>query len=111
MCQQCIEKLVKGLYVLFCEEEPPRTHNIGLISKKIVDCNYDKFQEIEEYAKKKDQFSEFFVRLLAYYIAERYPTYKEKLSQAVDQQEAAEILAKTEEVFAWLLSLKKYAPA
>jgi len=36
---------------------------------------------------------------LAYYIAERYSSYKEKLSQAVDQQEAAEVLTTTEEVF------------
>jgi hypothetical protein len=53
----------------------------------------------------------FFVKLLAYYIAERYPSYKEKLSQAVDQQEATDVLALTEEVFIWLISLKQFAPA
>ncbi len=110
MCQQAIEKLAKGLYVLFCEEEPPRTHNISLVFKKIVESQSGKFEDVENYIEKKEQYGSFFIKLLAYYIAERYPSYKEKLSQAVDQQEAAEVLAITEEVFTWLLSLKQYAP-
>lgn len=111
MCQQAIEKLVKGLYVLFCEEEPPRSHNISMVFNKIVEAQPGKFGDVETYVQRKDQYGAFFIRLLAYYIAERYPSYKEKLSQAVDQQEAAEVLSATEEVFIWLLSLKQYAPA
>ena len=110
ICQQAIEKLVKGLYVLFCDDEPPRTHNIAMVFKKIIDCQTAIFQDIKEYSEEQEQYRDFFVKLLAYYIAERYPSYKEKLSQAVDHQEAVEVLAKTEEVFTWLLSLKQYAP-
>lgn len=110
MCQQAIEKLVKGLFVLFCEEEPPRSHNISMIFKKVIESQSDKFEGIETYTVKKEKYGSFFVKLLAYYIAERYPSYKEKLSQAVDRQEAVEVLTTTEEVFAWLLYLKQYAP-
>lgn len=45
----------------------------------------------EDFIRKADQYNAFFVKLLAYYIAERYPSYKEKLSQAVDQQEATDV--------------------
>jgi HEPN domain-containing protein len=39
MCQQAIEKLVKGLYVFKLNEEPPRTHNILTFSTKYtVNC-------------------------------------------------------------------------
>jgi HEPN domain-containing protein len=110
MCQQPIEKLVKGLYVLFCEEEPPRTHSISMVFKKIIEFQPDIFEDLEAYRKKREQYGSFFVKLLAYYIAERYPSYKEKLSQTVDRQEATEVLTTTEEVFKWLLSLKQYAP-
>ena len=35
MCQQAIEKLVKGLFVLYLNEEPPKVHNIVFVFKKI----------------------------------------------------------------------------
>lgn len=111
MCQQSIEKLVKGLFVMFCDQEPPRTYNIAQVFKHVVEAIGGESKDTEEFILKLDQYNGFFVKLLAYYIAERYPSYKEKLSQAVDQQEAAEVLALTEEVFIWLISLKQFAPA
>jgi len=95
---------------MFCNQEPPRTHNIAHIFKHIIEA-IDKSNHSEDFIRKSDQYNAFFVKLLAYYIAERYPSYKEKLSQAVDQQEATDVLALTEEVFVWLISLKQFAPA
>ncbi len=46
MCQQAIEKLAKGLYVLYKDEEPPRIHNIWNIFDRIFDI--DKFEEKEK---------------------------------------------------------------
>lgn len=102
MCQQAIEKLVKGLYVLHKQEEPPRTHNISLVFNRI-------FQEINEsfFLEEKKKTIPFFEQLFAYYISERYPSYKERLSSIIDQEEASKVLIKTEEVFMWLVSLKK----
>lgn len=111
MCQQSIEKLVKGLFVMFCDQEPPRTYNIAQVFKHVAEAINEESKDTEEFILKLDQYNGFFVKLLAYYIVERYPSYKEKLSQAVDQQEAAEVLALTEEVFIWLISLKQFAPA
>jgi len=45
MCQQAVEKLVKGLFVLHKGEEPPRIHNIWNIFDRIFDI--DKFEESE----------------------------------------------------------------
>lgn len=103
MCQQSIEKLVKGLYVVHLDEEPPRSHNILMIFKRIFVNKTDK-----ELTVKKEEYGPFFVKLLAYYISERYPSYKEKLSSAINHNEAEEVLRKTEEVFVWLKSLSKY---
>lgn len=111
MCQQSLEKLVKGLFVMFCGSEPPRSHNIAQIFKQVLESGDYEFKNDAGFIGKYDKCNEFFIKLLAYYIAERYPSYKEKLSQAVDQQEAAEVLARSEEVFEWLLSLKQFAPA
>ena len=34
MCQQAIEKLVKGLYILYVNDDVPRIHNIKTIFKR-----------------------------------------------------------------------------
>jgi HEPN domain-containing protein len=111
MCQQAIEKLVKGLFVLYKKEEPPRTHNIVLVIKKIFNDQLLEIKMIADnksYQVKLEEYSPFFARLLAYYISERYPSYKEKLSVSIDRIEATEVLGKTEEAFIWLSSLKKF---
>jgi HEPN domain-containing protein len=38
MCQQAIEKIVKGIYVLYTGEEPVKTHNIALVFNNLCDC-------------------------------------------------------------------------
>lgn len=102
MCQQAIEKLIKGLYVLHKGEEPPKIHNIWNIFDRVFDI--DKFEEDEKTIV--EEYFSFFDELLAYYISERYPSYKEKLSQSITKDKAKEVLLKTREVFIWLISLK-----
>ena len=102
MCQQAIEKLVKGLFVLYKGEEPPRIHNIWNIFDRIFDI--DKLGKEEKIVAEK--YFSFFDELLAYYISERYPSYKEKLSQSITKEKANEVLIKTKGVFSWLKSLK-----
>jgi len=73
MAQQAIEKIVKGLYVLYIDREPPRSHNIWLIIKGLM--------EVEQFTGnhvlfKAQEYKLFFSDLLFYYIAERYPDYK-----------------------------------
>jgi HEPN domain-containing protein len=100
MCQQAVEKITKGLFVLNNGEEPPRTHNILSVFEKI------QFKGTQSIPPKLDEYKEFFEELLAFYISERYPSYKEKISTTIDQKNAHEILIKTQEVFSWLRSLK-----
>lgn len=99
MCQQAIEKLVKGLYVWYLDQEPPRTHNIYSMYKTIFENN-------KQALERESQYAPFFAELLAYYISERYPSYREKLSAVVVKEKAIEVLHKAREVFVWLQSLK-----
>ena len=108
MCQQAIEKLVKGLYVLYTGMEPQRTHNIWLIFKAFSES--DMFlQRVRDpdFENKKTAYKPFFAELVAYYISERYPSYREKLSETVKSEKARQVMTKTEEVFQWLQSLRK----
>jgi HEPN domain-containing protein len=103
MCQQAIEKLTKGLYVLKRGEEAPKTHNIYLVFKNI----FDPTQKDENMIEKEKEYAPFFAELLAYYISERYPSYREKLSASIKRKKASEVLDRSREVFAWLQSLQK----
>ena len=97
MCQQSIEKLIKGLYSYYLPDNPPYLHNIKTIASRI-----EPFLPIPIPAEKMD----FFDELTAYYLNNRYPDYISKLSSQIDETEASDIMAKTREVFAWLLTLK-----
>jgi len=97
MCQQAIEKLCKGLYLLFIDDNIPQIHDINSLVTKFA----DKLQEPID-----DEKRLLFARLSAFYLKNRYPEYKERLSMSLDKKEAGNILKKSREVFKWLLTLK-----
>jgi len=97
MCQQAIEKLAKGLYTLYVDDNFPRIHNI----RTIVERFEDKIP-----VTIPDDKLDFFDTLSAYYLNNRYPDFISKLSSQIKEKEAKEILAETKEVFTWLLTLK-----
>ena len=103
MCQQAIEKIAKGLFVLYTDREAPRTHNIHLIMRTL----FDEGALASESAEYDRAHAPFFAELLAYYISERYPSYREKLSASVSGDKAKDVLERTKGVFVWLQSLKR----
>jgi HEPN domain-containing protein len=97
MCQQAIEKLVKGLCTLYVDDDVPRSHSIRTI--------IGRFEEGLP-AKVPDEHSAFFDTLSAYYLNNRYPDYKNRLSTQMGEAEATAALSQTKDVFAWPLTLK-----
>lgn len=97
MCQQAMEKLVKGLYTFYMDENVPRVHNINAIIDKIAD-------KLPQNVPDETRF--LFDKLTAYYLNNRYPDYMTQLSSQTHDDEATEILAKSKEAFEWLLTLK-----
>ena len=97
-CQQAIEKLAKGLYVLYMDDDNvPRTHNIRFLVRKF------------EQLLPKDVPEEtmvFFDDLTSFYINGRYTDYKDTLAERLNKVEATGYYQKTKEVFAWLLTMK-----
>ena len=97
MCQQAVEKLVKGLYILYVDDDVPKIHNIrqlinkyaSQLSEEVSASNYTLFDD-----------------LTSYYIEGRYPKYKDELYKVIDKKEAEDILKKTKEAFTWLLTMK-----
>lgn len=98
MCQQALEKLAKGLYAFYIDESVPRVHNISFILGKVTET-INVITEEETLA--------LFDKLAAYYVQGRYPSFKEKISQTIDENEAKDILRASKEAFQWIISLKK----
>ena len=97
MCQQAIEKLCKGLYLLFIDDDVPRNHDINSIVTKFVD---------KVPVPIDDDKRMLFAKLSAFYLNNRYPKYRERLSVSLKKEEAQNILDSTKEIFKWLLTLK-----
>jgi HEPN domain-containing protein len=96
MCQQAIEKLIKGLYLLYLDEEPPRLHDINRMLSKFE----DKLPE-----KVSDERRQLFTNLGAYYLNTRYPEYKHKMYITTDKQLAENFLKQSKEAYEWLTTL------
>jgi HEPN domain-containing protein len=98
-CQQAIEKLVKGLFIIFNNNDNiPYLHNIGIILQRFED---------KLPVKVPENIYDFLSELSTFYIKARYTDYKQKMSKLLNKDKAETILSKTKEVFAWLLNLKK----
>ena len=97
MCQQAIEKLCKGLYVFYADDNIPRSHNINFIINKFSDTLSFEINDMQ---------LKLFERLTAFYIEGRYPEYKEKLSVSINKGTAEQILNETKEAFKCLLMWK-----
>ena len=97
MCQQAIEKLVKGLYVIYVDDNVPKIHNIRVIFERFEDCFPD---------KPTDEYYNLFEDLTVHYLNGRYADYKQKLSERLNKHISAEFLKRTKGVFTWLLTLK-----
>ncbi|GAB6107418.1 HEPN domain-containing protein [Fusibacter bizertensis] len=70
MCQQSIEKLVKGIYVFHFDEEAPRTHNIWILITRLIEEN-KMDNQLKSYILNNKLY---FADLTYYYISERYPS-------------------------------------
>lgn len=112
MCQQAVEKIVKGIHVLYTGNEAPRTHNIWIVFKSVfLKEEYRNLVLDEEFDDKLKKYKPIFMKLLAYYISERYPSYKEKVGSEVTKEIALDTFQKSEEVFLWVQSLNQFSRA
>ena len=98
MCQQAVEKLTKGLYNFYIDDNVPKAHNIRFILTKI---------ETELSISIDSEIYRLIDTLSAHYLNNRYPDFSGQPNIFVDKDKATNLLEKTREAFTWLLTLKK----
>ena len=97
MCQQALEKLVKGLYLLYIDDNVPRLHDINAILSRFED-------KLE--VKPTEEYLTLFDTLSKYYLRSRYPDYTPALASFVTDDFARSIYIKSKEAFQCLLKMK-----
>lgn len=89
MCQQAVEKTLKGLYVHDSGQFPPRTHNLEALVEL---CKLEMDSSLVELVQS----------LTAYYIQTRYPEDIVKLGREISKETAFKYLADSKELLTWL---------
>jgi len=91
MCHQVIEKILKALYTATKKSTPPYTHNLISLAK-----DTGIFEQLSDDQKN-------FINLLRPLNVEaRYPSYKEKLKQTLNEEKCRNILFHTKELQQWI---------
>jgi HEPN domain-containing protein len=97
MCQQAIEKLIKGLYLLYIDDNVPRLHDINGI--------FDRFSDKLPGQLSDDQIG-LFDTLSQFYLKSRYPDYTSSLTSLITEEYAQSIYKKSREAYQCLLAMK-----
>ena len=92
MCHQVIEKILKACFVHLEDKTPPRTHNLTRLAKLAG-----------IYSELSESHKDFLDILEPLNVQARYPTYKEKLLQSLDNDRSNEILRETEGLLQWIM--------
>lgn len=77
--------------------------------RRHVTTAYSQFKGLPQFSKEGKRRTtkkrlEILAALTSYYIEGRYPSYKMKLSKAVDKKKSMETLTTSEEIYKWLKS-------
>ena len=87
MCQQTIEKILKGLIAHQNKENYP-IHNLNRLAEIRKELTPEQFN--------------FLAELTPYHIEARYGDYKESLSEIINEKKAQQVYQKSREIYKWL---------
>jgi len=85
MCQQAIEKLTKGLYNFYIDDDVPRIHNIRFLLTKV---------ETALSAAVDPEIYELTDTLSSHYLSNRYPDFSGQANIYIDKDSAKYLLKK-----------------
>ncbi len=103
ICQQSVERQLKGMYVYHFDKEAPKTHNINFLFKKMCDdAPFAKGGKNKEFEDKRLEYEDFMVDLMFYYMSDYPFSYKNIKDRFIDEKNAVEIFDKTNECLRWL---------
>lgn len=107
ICQQAVERLVKGMYVYHIDKEAPKSHNIPFLVNKL--CQNDIFAQGplgKQFCAEKEKYEEFLIDLMFFYMSDYPFSYKKIKDRFISRETATEIYGKTQKLMIWMKSFQ-----
>lgn len=107
LCQQAVERQLKGMYVYYNNAEAPKTHNLNFLFNKVTGS--EKFKQEADTARLQEHRAEaedFLIDLMFYYMSDYPFSYKNISSRFVGRELALQLFAKAKETVHWLRSFQ-----
>jgi len=90
MCQQVVEKIIKGYFTKVKDNPPPHIHDLTKLAKQ-SGLNDLLSEEQKMFLKEVNPFN----------IEARYPEYKSKIAEYLTDETTASVFNRTKEFFEW----------
>ncbi len=105
LCQQAVERQLKGMYVYYMDTEPPKTHNVNFLFSKITSSEPFRAEaDVARFDERKNDCEDFLMDAMFYYMSDYPFSYKNIATRFVDSALANELHQKTLLYVAWLRS-------
>lgn len=107
MCQQALERQLKGMYVYHIGKEAPKGHNLGFLFEKV--CSAPQFQDAvdaQALAAGKDACEDFLTEVMFFYMSDYPFSYKKITSRFIDGALALDLFERTLRQIDFLRSLQ-----
>ncbi len=105
LCQQAVERQLKGMYVYFLGAEPPKTHNVNFLFLKVTASEAFRAEaDKARFEERKNDCEDYLMDVMFYYMSDYPFSYKNISSRFVDGALAKQLHQKTLVYVAWLRS-------
>jgi len=108
LCQQSVERILKGMFICHTGKEASKTHNIPFLANKLIDNNTFIITEAgKRFDIEKDDYEEFMVDLMFYYMDDYPFSYKNFSDRFIKEEVATELYYNALKLLVWLESFQK----
>lgn len=103
LCQQAVERQLKGMYVFYYNSEAPKTHNINfLFAKLMAHADFPLVGSRAEVDERREECEDFLIDAMFYYMSDYPFSYKNIMNRFVGRENALELYQRTCSILTWL---------
>ena len=107
LCQQSIERMLKGMFICHTGKEASKTHNIPFLANKLAQNNlFSETEEGKRFINEKDDHEEFMVDLMFYYMSDYPFSYKKFSERFIEEKVASDLYINSIKLLDWLQSFQ-----
>ncbi len=103
LCQQAIERMIKGMTICHTGREAVKSHNIPFLANKLAqNPAFLATDEGKRFASEKTDHDEFMVDLMFYYMSDYPFSYKRFHERFTDKDVSEKLYENSQALFNWL---------